>query len=133
MITAISNVNASSSKQFSQVAFQGNPARLIEAELGSKVSRLGEKTTDFFSKLAKEEKLPSTKKALIAADKNSGPPIADVSGNPIPDPDMPGTCLHYLAKGDPGFVEHADGILEHIGNAMGHVGDAIGHIFEALF
>jgi len=130
MITAISSVNANSSKQLSQVAFQGNSARLIEAELGSKASKLGEKATDFFSKLAKEEKLPFTKKPLIAADLNTGPPVIDVTGQAISDPAMPGTVIHELASGDPGFAE---AVAEHSGGILEHIGDAFHAILEAIF
>lgn len=104
MITAISNLTKAT-----KVAFQGGPLNLAKGELGGKALKLGEEATDSFNKtvekiLGKDE-MPFSKKALTAADHNHGAPLCTPDGMPISDPNMPGTFLHELAEGDPGFVE----------------------------
>lgn len=124
MITAISSINANNSKQANQIAFGGNLASLAKEEVGSKFSRFEKEAVDSFKKLAEKDELPVTSKAIITADNNPGPPIVDSLGNPIEDPDMPGTFLHELGK--QAVTNHGDTIVEAIGHG-------VKAIFEALF
>lgn len=125
MITAILN-----STQATKVSFQGGALNLAKGELSAKALKIGEDAADSFSKsiskIVGKDEMPFTKKALTVADKNHGQIIFDSLGNPIKDPDMPGTYLHELAKGDPGFVEDVADSFETIKE----IGKSI---FKAIF
>lgn len=130
MINSVSNFKQNSAKislmnsiKATPIAFEGNPLSLIKKE--------GKLADEFLKGANKiEKRLPISKKALIAADHNSGPPILTSDGMPISDPDMPGTVLHYLAKGDPGYIEHAPDFIENAIVVIKETGKAI---FDALF
>lgn len=118
MIKAVSTVYSNSSKvnvvkKTDSVSFSGNPLYLIKNQriMGRKISNIA-------------HELPVTKKALIAADKNPGPLVLDVLGNPIEDPNMPGTYIHELAK--TAVENHGSDFFE----ALGH---GLKAIFENLF